>query len=249
MKKYLEDIHTNLQYYANWPPQNDLELGHIGKMQGKKFTYIDNLKNLGLDFKPDNGKKRDDDAFTYMSKGNVNIGTKLSGKVSPIQTILGKLDAGIIVEFTRKNSILFQLKGVRVYKIENQIQLGQAIEKLYKDKKWDRSWVVITELVKTYAATICISDLKDAKLEIKANADISAEELEITNANAEFSIESSKGVDTKIIAQSEIEPLYLIKGIRKWSEKFDDRAKDHLIISDQGDKEAFGEIDFESLTW
>jgi hypothetical protein len=86
----------------------------------------------------------------------------------------------------------------------------------FAENKWPKDWLIITELVEAKEATILISNAKDSQIELKANADISpSSELNIADAEFNFSVVSKRGLSTEIIAKEGVTPLYRVAGIRK----------------------------------
>jgi len=245
-KTYLTEIHKALRYYATWAPQNNFELGDIGIMKGKQFIYLDKLKNKKVSFVPNNGLPKKDDAFSYYSEDNIKISTKLVGEADK-QILDAK--AKMIIKFGRKNSILFRPKGVTMHKIEDQLRLAEQITKLYKEKKWKRDWVVITELIEVDSATILISNSKNATAEISASSNVEAGMFNIADAKLGLKLSHSKSLGIEILAAQALTPLYSISGMGRFSSRFTPRSKDTVAKEDPSIPESFGEIPFDDLAW
>jgi len=211
-EQYTDDLKKRFGYNSTWLPGVPLLLGDIGVIKDNVFTRLAALEDFEIQFEIREDDTTDD--LEYSSQGSVSVAAKLSGSASPQGSTLSNLDAGLIVEFGSVNSILFKANQTRVHLIKNTIALGDKILQLYRDGKWNKHWVVITELVKAESATILISNQKDAKIELKANANLNAKNLDIADAKFEFSATFHKGLDTKIIAQTGLTPLFKVKGIK-----------------------------------
>ncbi len=211
-EQYTDEMNRKFGYMATWLPGIPLKLGDIGVIHDNVFSRVAGLDDFNIQFEIRQDETPED--LEYSSKGSVSVTTKLSGAVTPPGSSLGNLDAGFIVEFSGQNSILFKANNTKTNLIKNTIKLGEDILKLYQDGKWNKKWVVITELVEAQTATILISNSKDAKIELKANANINLPKLDIADAKLDLGYTSSKGMDTKIISQSGLSPLFKVKGIR-----------------------------------
>ncbi|KMQ72534.1 hypothetical protein ACM44_00010 [Chryseobacterium koreense CCUG 49689] len=210
-KQYTDEMKRKFGYMATWLPGVPLKMGDIGVIRDNAFTRIAGLEdfNIGFDIREDETPED----LEYSSKGSVSVTTKLSGTITPPGSSLGNLDAGFIVEFSGANSILFKANKTKTNLIKNTIKLGDEVIKLYKEGKWNKKWVVITELVEAETATILISNTENAKIELKANANITLTKLDIADASLDLGYTHYKGLDTKVIAQSGLTPLFKVKGI------------------------------------
>jgi hypothetical protein len=211
-EQYTDEMKRKFGYYATWNPGVPLKLGDVGVLNGHVFTRFSNLEDLGLEF-----EIRADETKTpleHSSRGSVSVTTKLSGTTAPQGSVLTTADAGIIVEFSKENSILFKANNTTSPSIKDTIKLGNQIIKLYKDGRWNKKWVVLTELVKAESATVIISNSSNSKIELKANAQVDARSLDIADAAFSFSTQFSRGLETKIISAEGLTPLFKVMGMK-----------------------------------
>jgi hypothetical protein len=211
-EQYTDELKKKFGYIATWLPGVPLLLGDIGILNDNVFTRIAGLEDFQIPFDIRVDDTADD--LDYSSKGSVSVTAKLSGTIAPQGSTLTNLDAGFIVEFGNENSILFKANQTRTNLIKDTVKIGNEILKLYRAGKWNKHWVVITELVKAESASILISNTSNGKIELKANANINAANLDIADAKFEFGATFYRGIDTKIIAQSGLTPLFKVKGIK-----------------------------------
>lgn len=205
-KKYTRELKKQFDYLATWLPGTPIDLGDIGILRNNQFTKVSNLSDFGIEFEIEPDETKSD--IEHSSKGAVSITTKASGTVAPQGRALGEIDAGIIVEFSKENAILFKANGTTSPCIKDQISLGKKIIELYKDGKWDKDWAVITELVDSESATILISSSSNGEIELKAKGEIEAAKLDIADAELGFELTFSKDLSTKIIAAESLSPLF-----------------------------------------
>lgn len=211
-EQYTDEMEKKFGYYATWNPGVNLSLGDVGTFKDNAFTRISDLKSFGIDFEINKDLSKTD--LEYNSKGSVSTTTKLSGTAAPQGSVLTDLDLGIIVEFSKENSILFKANGTVTPNIKDTVKIGNQVLDLYKEGKWNKQWVIITELVEADSATIIISNSSNAKIELKANANIDALDIDIADAKFEFSGQFSRGLETKIIAKEGLNPLFKVMGLK-----------------------------------
>lgn len=210
--QYTNEMKKKFGYYATWNPGVPLKLGDIGTFNDNVFTRLSNLADRGIEFevRPDETKT----PLEHNSEGSVSVTTKLSGTVAPQGSVLTNLDAGIIVEFSKENSTLFKANNTTSPSIKDTITLGEQVLKLYREGKWNKNWVIITELVEAENATVIISNNSNSKIELKANANIDAPTFDIADAEFKFSTQFSKGLETKIISAEGLTPLFKVMGMK-----------------------------------
>jgi hypothetical protein len=199
-------------YYATWNPGVPLKLGDIGTFNDNVFTRLSNLADMGIEFeiRPDETKT----SLEHYSEGSVSVTTKLSGTAGPQGSVLTNLDTGIIVEFSKENSTLFKANNTTSPSIKDVIKLGEQVLKLYREGKWNKNWVIVTDLVEAESATIIISNNSNSKIELKANANIDAPTFDIADAEFKFSTQFSRGLETQIISAEGLTPLFKVMGIK-----------------------------------
>lgn len=211
-EQYTDEMKKKFGYLATWLPGTPFILGDIGILNDNVFTHVAFLNDFNIQFDPRIDENGDD--VEYSSQGSVSIATKMSGTIAPQGSTLGDIDAGFIVEFGNENSVFFKANDIKTNLIENTAKLGEQILSLYREGRWNKNWVIITELVSAKTATILISNSTNAKIELRANANIDAKKLDIADAKFDFGATFSKGMDTKIIAQSGLTPLFKVMGLK-----------------------------------
>ena len=205
-KKYAKELKKQFNYFATWLPGTPLALGDIGVFKKNQFTKIANLSDFDIAFEVEADESKS--TIEHSSKGAVSISAKASGTVSPQGSTLGDVDAGITVEFSKENAILFKANNTTSPSIKDQITLGQQILALFKDGKWDKDWAVITEIVNAESGTILISSSSNSKIELKASGEVEAANLDIADADLGLTVTFSKDLSTNIVAEESLTPLF-----------------------------------------
>ncbi|MCW3126057.1 MAG: hypothetical protein JWO03_1715 [Bacteroidetes bacterium] len=211
--QYTDEMKKHFGYYAAWEPGIPIEIGDVGTLSGNVFTRHANLRDLEVDIEtaPNRGQSTD---LQYTSNGSVNISTKLSGAVPATGSSLSSLDLGISIEFGKEFATLFKADKTTSPSIRNTIKLGEDILKLFKDGKWDKNWRIVTEVIVAESASVIISNSTNSKVELKANGNINAVKIDIADAAFNFSAVNTRGINTMILAQKGMTPLFKLMGIK-----------------------------------
>lgn len=217
MYQYTKEMFKKFGYLATWEPGVPLKLGDIGVIRDNVFTRLGSISDIDIGFV---FETREDDSpsnIEYSSEGSVSVTSKASGKASPEGSTLAQVDVGIIVEFGSKNSVLFKANGTRSPSIKDQLKLGREVLESYKNGKWDKNHVIITELITSDSATILISSSENAKIEMKASSNIGVSKIDIADASIGLEVNYYKNISTKIISESKITPMFKARGIKtRW---------------------------------
>lgn len=212
-KYYLEHMHKKSGYRAIWDPGRNLQLGLVGKLDGNgSFTTYTSLTKEGITMEvtPDD-KPIDQD---YTSNESVEIAVKASGDAPVAGSFLTKLDAGFSIKFKGDSGVVFRTQGQRTDEITNIAELEKAILQKYKEKNWDKDWLIITRLIKCDSGTIIISNSSNTNLELRAKGDVAAAQLSLADASLNLSTAWEKGSSLKFIGQAGMTPLYSLMGVR-----------------------------------
>jgi endonuclease G len=210
--QYTGEMKKKFGYYATWNPGMPLALGDVGVVKDNIFRKITDLSRFGIRVEQTDDITRTD--LKYSSKGSVTVLTKLSGNASIPGSSLSQADAGVVVEFSKENSVFFQANGTLTKMIADSVSIGNTVLDLFRSGKWDKNWVVITDLVTAESATILISNAAGAKIELKVNANVDAPSIDIANGELKFSTQFSRSMETEIVAKEGLTPLFRLMGIK-----------------------------------
>lgn len=209
---YIQELYNHFKYYPTWLPGAPLKLGDIGIIRKNEFTKVSSLEKQGIVFEINEDMTKMD--LDFVSEGGVTVTTKIAGGSKLPNSSLAEVDTGFSIDFKKENATLFKLAGTLSPHFSDTIELGKEIVKLYKNGDWNKDWVIITEVVMADSATILISNSKDSKIELKVNAKVEAENLEMTNASANWSVTFNKDIGLKFIAKQNLTPLFKVMGIK-----------------------------------
>lgn len=240
-KKYLKEVKKQFAYRATWLPGEVLQVGDIGIIKNAKFFRQTNLANMGIEFELKESDNPTD--YEFMSEGDVKVTMKLAGKAPTVPgSVLGVADAGVTVQFNKKNAILFEVKQATQSKIDDIPSIGRQIEQLFEDGDWKKEYVVITELVKGKEGTVLISRSSNLVLDFKAKGEVGAGKVKVSDAGVELLTTVSKKQGVVVKNDTGITPLYSIMGIKKgWFDPDGDFQLKGLVPDGAKEQEIFTE--------
>lgn len=211
--QYCNELRRKFGYHATWIPTDHINLGDYGIFEDNIFRRLGSIDDMQITFgiKKASAKGR---ILEHSSKNSIQISTKSSGSAKLNGSSLSKIDAGLIIDLKRKNSTFFKANDSVTHIISNITSVGKNILKLYDDRKWEKEWVVVTNLIHAKSASIFISSGSSGKIELKANGKVKTDQLDIANSKCKFTIVSEIGMDTKIIGQN-LTPLFRIMTVKK----------------------------------
>jgi hypothetical protein len=208
-RDFANDIYSELGYRATWLPGTKVRLGDVGRIENGVLKVETTLSSLATPFETDTDAVPEG-SLDYQSKSGVSVVLKAAGSLDGRFKALTSADAGALVEFSNDKAILMQLKNVTSQRIANQANLRRALLSAVvaadDQKRWQRDWVVVTDVVNAGSATIVISGGSSSRLELKASASVAPASL--ADATARLTTVIADQVSTKIVAESGLTPLY-----------------------------------------
>ncbi|MEM9687208.1 MAG: hypothetical protein AAF934_09855 [Bacteroidota bacterium] len=196
------------------------KLGHIITFDKRSgFEVVGHINNAHFnltDFTPIEkcGNAKVD--IDFGTETGVNIEVKLKGDAQIPNSRLTIEDIGLVIEFENKASYLLKTGDTRVHFMENVAELGKKVNALYLDKKWNRNWFVITQLIEAERVTLFISKSRNSKIELKAKTGTNTiSEDDLASDNVHFSVLSKKEMNTNLIGkEGPYFPLFKANGIK-----------------------------------
>lgn len=213
---YVKEIHKNLRYRPTWLPGTPVELGSVGVLEEGVFRPLTDLARLGLEFETLTDRVADG-SMDYASTSGASITVKAAGETDQRFKAIASAQAGALVEFSREGATVIQLRNVTIDRIADQPRLHRdmlrSIAVPDDAARWERDWVVITDVVRADSATILIAASAGSRIELEAEAKIAPSSL--ADVSAGLTVASESNVSTKIIARSGLTPLYRGSRVRR----------------------------------
>jgi hypothetical protein len=210
-KFYVQEISKKTNYRANWLPDKPINIGDVGKQENGIFTLYTTLEQQGIPIKVRKSTSTLD--LDYSSTDSVKISNGVEANVSVPGLPVAKGKLKFKVEFQKSEGVLFQISESHKQIIENLADIETQILDRYKKGIWNLGWVVVTETVCTDSATIIINTGGSNTLEFEVSGEAGMKVINLADTKLGLRLVSESGTSTKLIAKTNLTPLYVIKGI------------------------------------
>lgn len=223
---YTRELKENLNYTATWFPNVRLELGHVGVLSKHEFIYRTSLEKLKIPFEAT--KRGAKATYSHTSSNSVKRDIKLAGQAPLVGSTLADVDAGITFSFGAQHGIVFLASDCTVRMIADQEPLKQAILDAFRAGKWERDYVVVTELVEAGATTIIVSEGSSGRYELKAKAGL-VPTIDAINVEGNFASVHESQIGFRCLAEKGMTPLFRCLGVRTGFFRDDVVTRDAIV--------------------
>ncbi len=211
-KFYMQHMNAKTGYRATWDPGRPLQIGQIGKLDRfGVFTVYSSLAKEGINAEVLTDVSASE--LDYTSSNEVTINFKAAGKAPTVGSALTEAEAGFNIQFNSERGVVFKCSGYKTHQITNIGEIEDQIKAKFRDKNWEKDWLIITQLIEAENATIIISNSANGNLDLKAAAGIGKAEMSLTDASLGLTVAKERGSTLKFISQSHLTPLYRVMGL------------------------------------
>ncbi|TPE42954.1 hypothetical protein [Pontibacter mangrovi] len=205
-KAYLREIRREFGYIPTWEPTKKIVLGTVGVFKKNVFTKLHELKELGINFEIETDHAPGN--LEYTSPNGFSITTKAAGAPRIPGSSIPDDKAGVIFDFHRENTIIFKVNDANTPVIKNLDHIQHEVIRLYKEGRWNREWVLVTEAVYANRCTLLISTHRNAKAELIANNEFNVGDIDLTSEVFQNNQHAFRGLAVNLVAQQNISPLF-----------------------------------------
>jgi hypothetical protein len=193
---YADQVHDNLKpLYANWDVSTPRQLGDYGVLDDNIFVQLGNItKDFGVKFTPRTDTRKDTRSFS--SKGSTEVNISAQGQAPAGGA---KINAKLEINFSSEDAMFFNAAGCEYSMIADKAVVGAEIMKLYNKGDWDRSWVIVTDIVDASAVTVAVSSSKSSAVVFEADASIP--NINLADPQLKLSVKSSRNVGFQLAAE------------------------------------------------
>ena len=216
-RTYTRNLFSELGYRATWLPGAAVALGQVGVLDAGSLTHETSLEALGNDV-PVTEQGVPEGSLDVTSNQGVSISFKAAGSLDERFKAVGTADAGALVQFSREDAVVVELRGVRSHRFVDlrvvKEALLDAVVAADDQARWDRDWMVVTEVVVAETATVL-------RVELVACAGGAArEEGSVTpHGLADAELESTpadrRDVGALVVAERGLTPFYKALRVRR----------------------------------
>jgi hypothetical protein len=212
-RSYAREMNERFGYLAAWLPNTQFRLGDVGALRGHIFEPSATLSELGVAVEVRDDPNAID--LDYTSSDSVAIELKASGEAAGEAKAAPALSGKISVAFKAADAVVFQASSCRVSRIANLSAVAEAVIALFEKGQWAADRVIVTEVVKARAATILISNSRDAHIDLSVQGGAAAGIPVLADANAGLAVTRAVGIGTRIIASQGLTPLFKARGVKQ----------------------------------
>lgn len=212
--------------FANWEPGTPLRLGDYGILVGGNiFVPQGNLQADFTEFSGDAIKTVTDstkDQKEFKSESGVEVSFNAKGSLNPQGVELAK--ASLEIKFSSESSVFFNAAECETIRIANKVEVGDKLRQLLKNRKWDKRYCVVTDLVLSGKTIVAISQSKDSSISFEAESP-EIEKINLGDASLKLNLTSNKDIGYKVDAK---DGLVVLIGLSKIKNPFPWWTKDRF---------------------
>ncbi len=214
-RQYTSDLSDQLGFLATWPPGVPMGLGMVGTIDDDQvFFPVTSLARLGTKFE-ESTVGGADETFAFASAGAVEFSFKAAGATSDLVPSVPQAQAGLGISFKREHATVFQASGINYTRIEDHVALQADVMALIKSGRWDRDWVIVTDLVHANSTTAIVSRSANAGAEFVLSAGVAAGGIELLSAEFKPRIVASRELQLSMLGSGDMTPLFRAKRAKR----------------------------------
>lgn len=187
------EVHAALGYWTGVPTMPPMSPGMVGTMRDGSFVPLDKNTIAGELARLPARPSEIADIFLTSKKG-VQIG----GQKNEVR-----------VSFSKRHAMLLHLHGCSVLRLE-QTMLERAILELFRQKRWDKAWSVVTEVVRARSTTLLVARTPDAAADFVAKR----RTVDIQDMLTDAQLRGGNDIAFRLADARDLTPLFKAAAIR-----------------------------------
>jgi hypothetical protein len=203
---YVSQMHDRVGFFATWPLNQEIKIGHYGPMKGKLFQPFAQLRGLVAQEAP--GKATHD--YTISADRLLNAQAKALADAGVTQG-----NALLEVHFHSEAAVTFSAPESVVTRVSDIKALGERLVEMLHGESWNRKHGIVVEVTTAPMATIIASEKAGAevKFEVAANTPVSPQVM--ANLDEETQLRTYRGVGAKSIGKGPVTPLFRLAFLKR----------------------------------
>lgn len=203
----VKDIWKQRKISALYPPGVEVRLGDIYEYSDGIYRLASSLAARGVTVKSRKGPGLD--SWDVQSQGTSRVIAKAKGKTPKgvVTKVLGKADAGAIVQLTSKTAYVMGLSDITVRQLTNLNDVAEHLRAWFWSNDWDSRYLVVTETWHAEKATFLTAGSSETQVEMRARADVKAKALSVADLSAGFTL-ADAGQSTDHFVGDTLTPLF-----------------------------------------
>ncbi len=194
LNNFMEELSKASGYQVTWVPFRHMRVGDVGTFSGNLFFQLTTMAELGFEIVTTSHPLEDNLEY---SRG---VEFKSSG-------------TSIQLAFNKKDNFYFLASRPVATKISNLPELNQKIKQLKEEKRWKKSFFVITEVVSAELTTIIIPSSSNSFIELHATGKDQFFVSDLRDPELDWQVINEKNIGIRMISGKEATPLYKAMGL------------------------------------
>lgn len=206
---YISALRKQFNKCPNWEPHTPVALGDYGVLKDGVFMRIDNVsRQFGIEILE--LPKQPAIRREFSSEG-VKINNVEAGAGTDVAS--GRVD----INFQKENGVFFNASECTIRKIDNLGTILEQLHERYKQDKWDKDWVLVTELEEATSAVVAISREANASVSFEAASPIA--KISLNDASLKLKASKQDKIAYKIDSTDTDATLVVLLGLYKLKRK------------------------------
>lgn len=211
-----------------WLPGARMELGDVGVFDDGGWVKHTTLDALGIPFTPD--LPGVPTGYDYASHDGAQVSTWLAADGDPTVSGIAQGNAGLRIRFSRAGAFVLKADEVTVQSLANLADVDRRILARHRAGKWERGWVLVSEVARGGPAITVVSGSSDGEAFVDLGVTAAAAGQPLAAAGAGIALGTRRGLAGYFVSPTETTLLWRGRCVRDpwWSSK--------TSMTDRGDQ-------------
>jgi hypothetical protein len=202
---YATQIRNETGKFAAWFPNAHIRIGDYGTVSGPLFQRLSHLDDVASSYGP--AKAAFD--FNINADRSINVDAKAAADAG-----VTKGNVLLEVSFHSEAAVSFSAPDATISTVDDLVALGQRLVGLGGDKWKRRDYYIVCEVVTAPRATILIAQKAGAEMKFEVTANTPINPTVMANLDSNSSLRVHKGVNTKIVGEGPLTPLFRLAHLK-----------------------------------
>jgi hypothetical protein len=198
-RRYQEEMHDRLGFFATWLPADPIEIGEVGLLEGGRFRRMTSLRELGVTCTTETSAVTQDLQYTSTH------GTSMTSSAGADAAVV---KAEIRIEFSNAGAFVFHASALRPHRIENPAAVGVELLRLHREGRWDGDWLLIEAVHSAKRAAILVSEDASGELVLAAKTAGLESIVSLADPKISLTVASARGSIVQAVGRPGLHPLY-----------------------------------------
>lgn len=205
---YVQEIHSQLKYYAAWEPYTTFELGSYGTVEAGLFRHEGTLVAMGGPTSEAHIEELQP-VRVYSTDGAVDMAIGAAGGVAAPGA---RVQTQVKLAFTREKAIYCRFVNYRRVSIKNIEEVRRFVLDIDAAGIWNRAHVVVTEVVQAEQGIVLFSSSKGDNVCFEVEGEHVA--MDLADPSLKLKLKSGKAIGLSYEMNKLFTPLLGLKHVK-----------------------------------